>query len=250
MEARPLAHIGPPPGSADSFDIIFEQINPIASVETDRYCDGCGYNLRLQPVRRDPRTRIPLTRCPECGMFHAAGETATAGKLWLYRVARILLLLWVTAGWCAAGMFVIVQAGISFSLAEYVAPTFQASDVRLTVIAAVVSLLLGLVASMICRVAFIHWKWWSFVLASFLWPTIAAFTVYFYMGSTTPMRDVTTLICIVGLALAQAVGGLIGVLVGRPLARAMIVALVPPSARHALDYLWEVDGKEVAAKGE
>ena len=40
---------------------------PIASVELDRFCVGCGYNLRTLAVFADPRTEIPIVRCTECG---------------------------------------------------------------------------------------------------------------------------------------------------------------------------------------
>jgi hypothetical protein len=242
MDTRPIDRVV---SANDSFEHVFENTPPTASVETDRYCDGCGYNLRLQPVRRDPRTKIPMARCPECGMFHAAGEGTTAGKLWLYRASRILLLLWVVVGWSSAGLIVMIQAGISYSAAEMIGLTFHERNVRMIILAATASLLLGLVAAMICRVAFVHWKWWSFVLASLLWPTLAAFSVWFYMGLDTSPRHVNALICVIGLAGVQTVGGLLGVVVGRPLARAMIVALVPPSARPVLDYLWKIDGRDM-----
>ena len=73
----------------------FDAQPPLASVETDRFCDGCGYNLRTQPIRREPRTAVLLCRCPECGRFHPARDATTAGNLWLRRLAALLLGLWI-----------------------------------------------------------------------------------------------------------------------------------------------------------
>lgn len=48
----------------------FEDWPEISRVETDRFCFRCGYNLHQQSVRRDPRTEVLVSRCPECGTFH------------------------------------------------------------------------------------------------------------------------------------------------------------------------------------
>ena len=64
-------------------------------LETDTFCDGCGYNLHGQPVARDPRLGLLVCRCPECGGWHAAGKGTTAASLWLSRVGTLALGLWV-----------------------------------------------------------------------------------------------------------------------------------------------------------
>lgn len=67
----------------------------IGQVEVDRFCDGCGYNLVGKAVRRDPRTRVLMVRCSECGRFQATADATTAGKLWIRRLATLLLVGWV-----------------------------------------------------------------------------------------------------------------------------------------------------------
>ena len=78
-------------------------------IETDTFCDGCGYNLHGQPVARDPRLGLMVCRCPECGGWHAAGKGTTAASLWLSRVATLALVLWVqfvlfAAFWLCMGL--------------------------------------------------------------------------------------------------------------------------------------------------
>lgn len=66
-----------------------------AHMETDVFCEGCGYNLHGQPVHRDERLGLMVCRCPECGRFHAAGHGTAATSVWMSRLAAGLLLLWI-----------------------------------------------------------------------------------------------------------------------------------------------------------
>ena len=90
----------------------------IATIEVDRFCGRCGYNLRTQPVRREPRTELLLCRCPECGQFDAARDGATAGRVWLNRLGTAVSLAWIV------GLLGIVlgiggaQTGISFGVLD------------------------------------------------------------------------------------------------------------------------------------
>ena len=71
-------------------------------IETDAFCERCGFNLHRQPVVRDARLNILVTRCPECGAHQAAGRMTTSGRAWLSRVATVALTLWMCA--VAAGI--------------------------------------------------------------------------------------------------------------------------------------------------
>lgn len=66
-----------------------------AQMETDVFCEGCGYNLHGQPVSRDERLGLMICRCPECARFHPAGHGTAATSLWMSRLASWLLMLWV-----------------------------------------------------------------------------------------------------------------------------------------------------------
>lgn len=91
---------------------------PVATIETDRFCDGCGYNLRTQPVRRDERTHILIVRCPECGRFAAAADAVTAARPWLHRLATLLLFGWVLFVLWIATLLCVAQGAITFLTLE------------------------------------------------------------------------------------------------------------------------------------
>ena len=82
-------------------DLLMEPLPPQrpleqqAQLETDAFCEHCGYNLHGQPVSRDQHLGILVCRCPECGRFHPAGHKTAASNIWLSRLAASALLVWV-----------------------------------------------------------------------------------------------------------------------------------------------------------
>lgn len=64
-------------------------------IETDAFCEGCGFNLHTQHVWRDDRLGIAVCRCPECGKHHAAGMRSTSTAAWARRLALVGLLIYV-----------------------------------------------------------------------------------------------------------------------------------------------------------
>jgi hypothetical protein len=91
----------------------FDRQPCVAYVEIDRFCDGCGYNLRTQPVRRIGRTELLLCRCPECGRFQSVRDAATAGRLWLSRLGSLLLFVWIMVVLGAAFGLAAGQVGLT-----------------------------------------------------------------------------------------------------------------------------------------
>ncbi len=73
----------------------FRDLPSRAVVETDRFCAGCGYNLRQQAVRRETHTRLLLAQCPECGAFEPVSRDTTVTRLWMAWAVRLFLVLWV-----------------------------------------------------------------------------------------------------------------------------------------------------------
>ena len=80
----------------------------VATLEVDRFCEKCGYNLRTQPARRDPRTEILLCRCPECGHFEYARDGVTAGRVWANRLGTVF-----TMGWMVGFAAIVLALGAS-----------------------------------------------------------------------------------------------------------------------------------------
>jgi hypothetical protein len=81
----------------------FEQL------QTDAFCEHCGYNLHGQRIDRDERLGILVCRCPECGRYHPAAPRVSAASPWITRLGTALLLVWVIIV-----LAVIVLAGFAF----------------------------------------------------------------------------------------------------------------------------------------
>lgn len=231
----------PPPGPA------FEALPRLAAAEADYFCEKCGYNLRGQAVRRDPATAVLMMRCPECGTFHPAVGAASAARLWVARWARAMLIVWIFVAYSGIGVIIIAHSGIL----EMALRSLHRAHMRNTpdpqlilearLFGAGASLGLGLVAAVICVIVFPHWKKWSVALASAAWPAIAAVATLSYLGRLPSppgghVFDPTG--SAIAFAFAFFVGGLIGAVVGRPLARLAVSVVVPPQARKALTHLW------------
>lgn len=68
---------------------------PVAVVETDLFCEACGFNLYTQRVTRDERLGLLVVQCPECGAHQSAHLRVTAGQKWLQRLGLLGLLMWL-----------------------------------------------------------------------------------------------------------------------------------------------------------
>lgn len=77
-------------GSATTSD----QGPAVGVVETDLFCEACGFNLHTQRVWRDPRLGLLVARCPECATHHAVSTHTSAGRNWVQRLALLGLLFW------------------------------------------------------------------------------------------------------------------------------------------------------------
>ena len=107
----------------------FDALPPTAYIETDRYCDHCGYNLRTQPLRRDPSTGLLLVRCPECGRLHAARDGATAGRVWLQRLGTLALFYWILLIFGMLFGLGAAEVGITFATLDELT-TYQTINIK------------------------------------------------------------------------------------------------------------------------
>ena len=270
------------------------QQRPLAhytQLETDLFCEHCGYNLHGQPVKRDERLGILICRCPECGRFHPAGHRTTATSVWLSRAAAMLLGLWVLIVLGVAGLatfmfgmfqFIPIEV-LSYTVTVTVAdgrevehkqlstntwgPVYKGTDEP--VVGAIthkakirawprsthdwwefygtihaINVGLGLATGILLVVFLWHWPRRRYAYALLL-PLIAlAFVI-----CTLYLWDYYDWIRAWGVqqslyyATVQCVALLVGLWVGRPLARGLVRAFVPPRPRQHLNFLWKVDGK-------
>ncbi len=72
-----------------------DQGHGVAVIETDTFCEKCGFNLHTQRVWRDQRLDLLVCRCPECGAHSAAGKNITVTTPWLSRLTTGLMLIYV-----------------------------------------------------------------------------------------------------------------------------------------------------------
>jgi hypothetical protein len=103
----------------------------VGHIQTDAFCESCGYNLNTQAVTKDERLGILICRCPECGRFSAAGKSTSARQPWLNRFGVALLIVWIGFLIWAFGMLALFQGmiayGHAFAAVQYpnMTPTTQ-----------------------------------------------------------------------------------------------------------------------------
>jgi hypothetical protein len=251
----------------------------IGTIQTDTFCEGCGYNMHTQAVTRDERLGILVARCPECGRFSAVGQTTTAARAWLNRLATILLTGWVFSllilfalcslflGMVAYGHMIemtdFVQVsggpvpgappGTSFTPYKFVYAIKhippddweqQASRRWSQIWLATITVALGLVTGVLFSTLLWHCKG-LLRLAAFLPPILGCGIAALGWASdpqSAPIRNwgLMQIGLYFGIDLLTIATG---VLLGRRFARGMLQVLVPPKARQHLAFLWIVDGK-------
>ncbi|MGD8451854.1 MAG: hypothetical protein PVJ57_08550 [Phycisphaerae bacterium] len=250
---------------------------PIAVIETDRFCDGCGYNLRTQAIHRDPRTGILLCRCPECGRFHAAADHATTvGRLWLKRLAAALLVGWILTILAAVFGLGLVQVILCFGTLDeltYWGPgspqqavvsggklTFVSTSTsytrwqryvredyewrpQLLLLMNGLSAAAGFGVTFLAAVALAHWRRWWYLAPLVLISLGAGLIAWLAWCDDAANLEAWSRPYIASQTAAHLVGGLAGILWGRPLARGIVRVLLAPRHRGLFTYLWLADGK-------
>jgi hypothetical protein len=255
----------------------------IGQVETDTFCEGCGYNLHTQMVVRDERLGILVSRCPECGRFAAAGRTTSASSVWLNRLGTILLVVWV--------MFLLTLFGLCtffLGLVPY-GHTIEATTFESDTYAPIPSqywrapngkhwsrrwsyrvprqiraedednlhrefqaqLLLASIAGALALITgglftILLWHCKGIWRAFALLPPFLGCGGAVFIWIVDPMSVLIREWGIVQIALYLLIeipALAIGAWAGRPIARGLLKLLVPPKARQHLAFLWIVDGK-------
>jgi hypothetical protein len=269
--------------------------NPLVregQLDTDTFCESCGYNLHGQRVARDERLGIMICQCPECGRYHPAGHRTTAQSVWLSRMAAAGLMFWILVvltvvfllgmglgaiDWlhvdafsssktvAAANGREIGYAQVNGAWTTVYAGTMQpvlgnVRQVRTVKLPGDLSLKdrwmimiilhffaagLGMLSGILLVVVLWHWprrKYFWFLLL----PLLAAL---WDIGFVLVGDDQYELIR--GWAISrvlyqmtiQMIFVIIGIRIGRPVARWIIRMIIPPRPRQHLNFLWRIDGK-------
>jgi hypothetical protein len=230
-------------------------------IEADVFCASCGYNLHGQKIWLDERLGFLVCQCPECGRYHPAANGSSANSIWLSRFATGMLIVWIIAIIALSIIFGFIFAGFQAGFASFTQlNNFDgkyafviASDKDIAGQAWVIffGALFGFLAGVLLPIFLWHWsrKWyWLGILvptiaAAILTPTYLYSDVYHSIIGWIISRIWT-------LAGIEVFFLLLGTFVGRPIARAIIRAIVPPRPRQLLNFLWLIDGQQPPSPGQ
>lgn len=248
----------------------------IGHIQTDAFCEGCGYNLHTQAVTRDARLGILICRCPECGRYAAAGQATPASRVWLNRLASAFLATWALfllvlfatlslflgmiaygnlmsrTTWHQASQPMPNAPGTMRVISWYEvrpepAEPEQISQWRVeramlwTVTAGLGLLTGGLFAVLL-------WHCRGPLRALVLVPPLLGCCGAAVTWANDPMTVHVLRWGLNWIAIsfaAEALAVLIGLRIGRPIARGLLRVLLPGKPRQHLAFLWTIDQKEV-----
>jgi hypothetical protein len=251
----------------------------VGTLQTDIFCEGCGYNLYSQVVTRDDRLNLLVCRCPECGRFAAAGQGSTIGRVWLNRFGTSLLVGWVMFLFCGFGLATLFMGIFPYSHLRnfshwqsdespnagtgmrshyyYAVGSNRRSyddaagddemrgewiEMYMTIAAAgILAFLVGIFNA----VFFWHLKSNTRMVA-LVFPLIAFVGASMcwlldYMSRFLHGWGMTRL---GAYLLLESICVMAGVVAGRTIARAILRWFIPPKVRQHLAFLWTVDGKK------
>lgn len=250
-----------------------ERARPVACIDLDRFCTGCGYNLRTLPVHCDARTGIPVVHCTECGQYQPANDASTALRPWLHRVTSVMLVVWML--FVAAVFFHLAlgEGALTYAtLDELTMPSGYTK--RQTNIAGttyswtsgsgplevkakeeipyynlfitgmlLLSFATAFAGGMFAVVVFPHWPRAAYAALVLAMPMVVGGIVVLVWRADAPHLLTWGLSHMAAHGTAQVLGGLAGITLGRPLARLTVRIVLPPSVRPRLAYLWLADKK-------
>jgi hypothetical protein len=226
----------------------------IGRIETDRYCDECGFNMRTLPVVRDGRTGLLVARCTECGRLAHAATGSTAGRVWLQRLAVLALALWMAAI-LGATMFLGFIETIMHALTLDELTEWSPAGRMLNEDVPHYWLFVSVVLSVSAGAAFImvsiyacaahHWKRVLHVAFAVLIPMIPMTIAWRAWRYEAPHLELWAWLYLLAHAGVQVSAGVLGALFGRRAARGLATILLPPRTRTILGFLWLADGKPI-----
>lgn len=242
----------------------------LGEVETDLFCPACHYNLYGLPIHRDDRLDLPIVRCPECGKFVHPGHASGAGRLWLHRLARMLIAAWtlfILTVIAACGFAFFILDMINFDafthyprsafaggvwIREPITPadfsSFNAYLVAHTVFAAA-CLAVGWLLSAFLATFVFHIKRFNHLWTLGMAVAVGAICLYLWSegpGSRGPHSWVFwdwPLFFAFRALFFQSVGILLGLVTGRPVVRFLLRGILTKRLLRYTTFLWEIDGR-------
>jgi hypothetical protein len=238
----------------------WDRWEPAGQIELDRFCNFCGYNLRTQLIRVEPATHVFMCRCPECFRFHAAqpaGQTSS-----LLRIFHPVI-PWIWLGACIwfVGFTLFCGAGLTAGLLDELTRTSYQQVNGITVhnvtlrpavymreafigLIALGAFTTGLLGTSIATVVFYHWRRWGYRAFAVATPTVSALlvTLPWILFHAPNLASWSIMHASINAGL-QIVGGLLGVVLGRPATRGLVRLLMPPAWRPPFAFLWLADGR-------
>lgn len=258
----------------------FESLPLAGTVELDRFCEGCGYNLMQQAVRRETNTQLLLCRCPECGQYNPANTLTTAHRAWFRGLVVLGWCVWIVAWLNLIFFATLLLAALPPDAAwqrrmidEKILTTRHVGGrhyggyrtVSLGPMDQEMWLITGILfSSFVLAAAFLttltaafmpHWKRWGYVVFAAGWPAIALGLLlalflpeqldrqYSYNDDISPAMSAWLYRYSISCVLITAITGIAFAWLGRPLARLLVRIFVPPRRRGPFAYLWLVDEK-------
>ncbi len=222
---------------------------PVAEVETDAFCSGCGYNLHGQIVTRDERLQILLCRCPECGRFSPAATLTSVSARKQQQGALVGVVFYIGfLVYALCGAVAAMAAVQSEFLEELNFPILAHFDAVHPIAVLLLAAVSGAATGIFLSIFFWHWRARLALWAALAPVPIGIFVVYTWVPQAQA-SGVAALSNRVVLSAAMAVcvesfAMIVGLRVGRRIGRAALWVLLPASTLQRMAFLWLVDGKQ------
>lgn len=224
----------------------------VGRIETDRFCDDCGFNMRTAPVFRDQRTRLLLARCTECGRIHDAALVSTAGRVWLHRLGVFATFAWMAILIGATFALGMLEMGMHFVTLEELTDGSRVGRIvedDMEHYVAFMSLVLGVSSAAafamitLYACAAHHWKKIYHMFLAAIVPLVPMTIAWRSWISEAPHLEQWGWQYLLAHASVQVSAGIMAALFGRVVVRGLATVLLPPRTRTLLGFLWLADGQ-------
>ncbi len=235
--------------------------HPVSRIQTDIFCPDCGDNLYDRPVWRTEDTGLLVATCDRCGKIAPANEALPYRRVWRQRLGVTLMLGWMLLLGGSLATIVGFECAIQMEPVrmnyERVDATSRdytrrmvtsinwdrTQDELLWMVPMSLALTFAAGCFLVCTVY--HWRIGWHLLAAIAVPAIAMGFVWLARNGGYRNWFAIAAPVILAVAALQIGGGLVGVLVGRPVGRWVIRVLLPNRGRKYFAFLWRRDGKEL-----